>query len=97
MKFGVPLVPLLTIVLPGMVAGIWLAVLVNPFFGPATFAAVASAVLWMRWVTSRDDQRLTQMVLKAKLSLRNRNSGWRGGIRCYAPTAYRRSAHVWRR
>lgn len=97
MKFGVPLVPLLAIVLPGMVLGIWLTVLVAWPFAPLTFLAMAASVFWMRRVTHLDDQRLMQMVLKVKLRLRNRNSAWRHGARVYTPIAFRRSIHVWRR
>ena len=95
MKFGVPLVPLLAIVLPGFVAGVWLCVLVAWFFAPLTFMTLGALVLWMRWLTSRDDQRLMQMVLKVKLMLRNRNRRLRDGAHCYAPAAPRRKFNAW--
>ena len=57
----------------------------------------AVAYIWMRIVTSRDDQRLTQMVLKLKLAVRNPNRVLRNGARSYAPIGYRGGRHVWRR
>ena len=61
------------------------------------FGSLAVAYIWMRIVTSRDDQRLTQMVLKLKLAVRNPNRVLRNGARSYAPIGYRGGRHVWRR
>ena len=62
-----------------------------------TVSITASGYVWMRIVTSRDDQRLTQMVLKLKLAVRNPNRVLRNGARSYAPVGYRGGRHVWRR
>ena len=70
MKFGVPLVPLVVLLLPGFISGMWLSTMVNWRFAPSIFGSLAVAYVWMRIVTSRDDQRLTQMVLKLKLAHR---------------------------
>ena len=69
MKFGVPLVPLVALLLPGFLSGMWLSTMVNWRFAPVIFGSLAVAYIWMRIVTSRDDQRLTQMVLKLKLAV----------------------------
>ena len=97
MKFGVPLVPLVVLLLPGFIVGMWLSTMVDWRFAPAIFGSLTIAYVWMRIVTSRDDQRLTQMVLKLKLAARNPNRVLRNGARSYASVGYRRGCHVWRR
>ncbi|MDP3222635.1 MAG: VirB3 family type IV secretion system protein, partial [Rubrivivax sp.] len=97
MKFGVPLVPLVVLLLPGFISGMWLSTMVNWRFAPVIFGSLAVAYIWMRIVTSRDDQRLTQLVLKLKLAVRNPNRVLRNGARSYAPIGYRGGRHVWRR
>jgi type IV secretion system protein VirB3 len=97
MKFGVPLVPLVVLLLPGFIGGMWLSTMVDWRFAPAVFGSLTLAYAWMRITTSRDDQRLTQMVLKFKLAVRNPNRVLRNGARSYAPIAYRGGRHAWRR
>ena len=97
MKFGVPLVPLVVLLLPGFIAGMWLSTFASWMFAPVIFGSLAVTYIWMRIVTSRDDQRLTQMVLKLKLALRNPNRVLRNGARSYAPVALRGGRNVWRR
>jgi len=97
MKFGVPLVPLVVLLLPGFVIGMWLSTMVSWRFAPVIFGTLAVAYGWMRFITYRDDQRLTQMVLNLKLALRNPNRVLRQGARSYAPVTYRGGRNVWRR
>jgi hypothetical protein len=97
MKFGVPLAPLVVMMLPGFIGGMWLSTMVDWRFAPAVFGSLTLAYVWMRIVTSRDDQRLTQMVLKLKLVMRNPNRVLRNGARSYAPVALRGGHDVWRR
>ena len=100
MKFGVPLVPLVVLLLPGFISGMWLSTFASWMFAPVIFGSLAVAYVWMRIVTSRDDQRLMQMVLKLKLAVCNPNRVLRNGARSYAPVALRTlrgGRHVWRR
>jgi hypothetical protein len=87
----------MVLLLPGFISGMWLSTMVNWRFAPVIFGSLAVAFIWMRIVTSRDDQRLTQMVLKLKLAVRNPNRVLRNGARSYAPIGYRGGRHVWRR
>jgi len=97
MKFGVPLVPLVVLMLPGFVSGMWLSTMVDWRFAPVVFGSLTVVYVWMRVVTNHDDQRLTQMALKLKLSVRNPNRVLRNGARSYAPVGYREGRNVWRR
>ena len=100
MKFGVPLVPLVVLLLPGFISGMWLSTFASWMFAPVIFGSLTVAYIWMRIVTSRDDQRLTQMVLRLKLAVRNPNRVLRNGAHSYAPVALRTAQggrHVWRR
>jgi type IV secretion system protein VirB3 len=97
MKFGVPLVPLVVLMLPGFVSGMWLSTMVNWRFAPVIFGSLTACYVWMRVVTNHDDQRLMQMALKLKLSVRNPNRVLRSGARSYAPVNYRGGRNVWRR
>jgi len=96
MKFGVPLVPLVVLLLPGFVSGMWLSTMLDWRFAPVIFGSLAIAYVWMRVVTNHDDQRLMQMALKLKLALRNPNRVLRNGARSYAPFSYRGGRNVWR-
>jgi type IV secretion system protein VirB3 len=88
MKFGVPLVPLVTLVGGGLLAVFWGGTLWSWWVAPGVVVALAPLFAWMRWVTHRDDQRLRQMAVAARLRLHDRNRHfWRA--RCYAPTLYR--------
>jgi type IV secretion system protein VirB3 len=97
MKFGVPLTPLIVLLLPGSVLGMWLSTMVSWRFAPVIFGAVIAIYVWMRLITNKDDQRLTQMVMKLKLAMRNPNRRIRKGVRSYAPTNYKGGTNVWRR
>ena len=63
MKLGVPLKPLVALVGSGMLLTMWAGVLVSWGIGLSVAAAVLPALLWMRLITVRDDQRLAQFVL----------------------------------
>ena len=97
MKFGVPLVPLVVLLLPGFISGMWLSTFANWLFAPVIFGSLTVAYVWMRIVTGRAAQRLTQMVLKLKLAVHNPNRVLRNGARSYAPVGYRGGRDVWRR
>jgi type IV secretion system protein VirB3 len=97
MKFGVPLVPLVVLLLPGFVVGMWLSTMFSWKFAPVIFGSLAGAYGWMRFVTHRDDQRLTQMVMKLKLDWHCPNRALRQGARSYAPLVCKGGRSVWRR
>ena len=88
MKFGVPLVPLVSLFGTGMLVTLWGGVLLSWWTAPIVFAVAMPALAWMRFVTRRDDQRFRQMFLAARLRSGDRNRRlWKS--RSYTPYPYR--------
>jgi type IV secretion system protein VirB3 len=88
MKLGIPLVPLVVLFGVGMLLIMWGGTLISWWIAPAVLLAFVPALLWMRLITAKDDQRFRQMYLATKLRLHNRNRRfWRA--RSYSPTLYR--------
>ena len=94
MKLGIPLVPLVVLFGVGMLLILWGGTLLSWWFAVAVLLSFVPALLWMRLVTARDDQRLRQMFVAIKLRLHHRNHRlWRA--RSYAPTLYRGARDAW--
>jgi type IV secretion system protein VirB3 len=94
MKLGIPLVPLVILFGTGMLLVMWGGILLSWWVALAVLVAVIPALGWMRYVTSRDDQRFRQMFVAAKLRLHDRNRRfWHA--RSYAPSLYRGGRDAW--
>lgn len=94
--FGVPLVPFLLVAGSGFLAGMYLLVYVSVAWTGAVAAIALAALVWMRTLTRRDDQRLRQALLAARLATACPNRRfWR--CRSYSPLAYRGGRHARRR
>jgi type IV secretion system protein VirB3 len=94
MKLGIPLVPLVVLIGTGMLLVMWGGALLSWWFAPGVFAAILPALVWMRFVTARDDQRFRQMFVAMKLRLNDRNRPlWKA--RSYAPNLYRGARDAW--
>lgn len=94
MKLGVPLAPLVVLLGTGMLLVMWGGVLLSWWIALCVVLALFPALLWMRFVTSQDDQRFRQMLVALKLRLHDRNHRfWRA--RCYSPTLYRGARDAW--
>ena len=94
MKFGVPLVPLVATFGTGMLLIVWAGLLISWWIALLVLLAMGPALLWMRLVTAKDDQRHRQIFLCLKLRLRDRNHGF-WCARSYAPTLYRGTRDEW--
>jgi type IV secretion system protein VirB3 len=91
--WGVPLLPLIMVLMPGMLVGmVGLA-----YFLPMSLVAIfvsLTAWIWMRAVTKKDDQRLLQIFLRLRLRSRQKNTRY-WGCAAYAPIVYfRRKLHA---
>lgn len=94
MKLGVPLVPLVALFGSGMLLIVWGGTLFSWWVAPGVLLLLLPTLAWMRFVTSRDDQRLRQMLVALKLRLHDRNRRfWQA--RSYAPTLYRGARDAW--
>ena len=94
MKLGIPLVPLVVLFGTGMLLIMWGGTLVSWWIALGVVVAFVPALLWMRFVTSKDDQRFRQMFVAMKLRLHDRNRRfWHA--RSYAPTLYRGARDAW--
>jgi type IV secretion system protein VirB3 len=93
-KLGIPLVPLVVLFGTGMLLIMWGGALVSWWIAIGVLASFAPALLWMRFVTSQDDQRFRQMFVAMKLRLHDRNRRfWHA--RSYSPTLYRGARDAW--
>ena len=97
MKWGVPLMALVALFMPGAVLALWLGVLVSWWLFAAVLLACALGFVWMRKVTTHDDHRLMQAWMSIRLSLRHPNRHLRDGARSYSPVTLRGANDAWRR
>lgn len=94
MKLGIPLVPLVVLFGSSMLVILWGGLLLSWWLAFAVLLAVVPALVWMRLVTAKDDQRFRQMFLAMKLHRQDRNHRfWHA--RSYAPTLYRGARDAW--
>jgi type IV secretion system protein VirB3 len=93
MKMGVPLVPLVVLCGVGMLAVMWIGPLVSWWVAAIVPSAVVPILAWMRFATRKDDQRLRQLFLAARLRMRDRNRDF-WCSRSYTPYLYRSIRHV---
>ena len=94
MKLGIPLVPLVVLFGTGMLLIMWGGTLVSWWIALAVVVAFLPALAWMRFVTSKDDQRFRQIFVATKLWFNDRNCRlWHS--RSYAPTLYRGARDAW--
>jgi type IV secretion system protein VirB3 len=94
MKLGIPLMPLVVLFGSGMLLIMWGGVFLSWWVAVAVLLSFVPALLWMRFVTSRDDQRFRQIFVALKLRLHDRNGRfWHA--RSYAPTLYRGATDAW--
>jgi type IV secretion system protein VirB3 len=94
MKLGIPLVPLVVLFGSGMLLIMWGGILLSGWVALGVLLSFIPALLWMRWVTARDDQRFRQIFVALKLRLHDRNHRfWQA--RSYAPTLYRGARDAW--
>ena len=94
MKLGIPLVPLVVLFGSGMLLMMWGGILVSWWITLGVLMSFVPALFWMRWVTSRDDQRFRQVFIVLKLRLHDRNRRF-WSARSYSPTLFRGASDVW--
>ncbi|KQY88251.1 type IV secretion system protein VirB3 [Pelomonas sp. Root1444] len=94
MKMGIPLVPLVVLIGAGMLVMMWGGALLSWWVALGVVLAIVPALIWMRCVTAKDDQRFRQMFIALKLRQHDRNRRfWHA--RSYAPTLFRGARDAW--
>lgn len=103
MKWGVPLIALVGVFMPAVLVTLWAtlgAIFTIGRFGllvaPAGAVLIGLVFVWMRWMTSRDDQRLNQIIKSAKLRYLNKNRSLFNN-RSYSAYRARGAVDAWRR
>jgi type IV secretion system protein VirB3 len=96
MKWGVPLMFAVGLLIPTFVATIWVGYLVSYWVAPLPPLIGGAAFLWMRTICARDDQRLYQRLKALKLKWLNRGRVRIEGLRSYSPYRSWSSTDVWR-
>lgn len=86
---GVPLIPFIAVVVPLIVLGMW-GLMFAPIVGFGLMFFILPIYFWMRIITKTDDQRLLQLILRAKLSVRQKNRQFWGGAISYSPYTIKR-------
>jgi len=93
--FGVPLAPFLLVAGGAFLVGMYLMVYASIAWAGIAAAVALPLLAWMRMITKRDDQRLRQAQLAAKLALACPNRRfWQ--CRSYSPLLYRGGRDAWR-
>lgn len=96
MLMGIPLVPLVVLFGTGLLLAMWGGVLVSWWVAVGIAVLLVPALIWMRIVTAKDDQRFRQVFIAMKLRLHDRNHRlWQA--RSYSPTLYRGTRDDWHR
>ncbi len=94
MKLGVPLMPLVVLFGGGMLLIMWGGALISWWITLGVVVAIVPTLFWMRFVTSKDDQRFRQMFVALKLRLHDRNRRvW--CARSYSPNLCRGARDAW--
>ena len=91
MFLSVPLIPFLLISGIFLILGVWLFYLVSPYVGLVVVLTYIPLLVWMRTVSKRDDQRLKQIMMRARMRIRQ-SSKQRWGSISYSPLRYKKRA-----
>ncbi|HEY1090357.1 MAG TPA: VirB3 family type IV secretion system protein [Burkholderiaceae bacterium] len=94
MTLGVPLTPLVVLLGAGMLLILWGGILISWWIALCVVAAVGPTWLWMRIVSTKDDQRFRQVFVALKLRMHDRNHRF-WGARSYSPSHYRGARDAW--
>jgi len=84
---GVPLLPLMLVVFPLLLIGVW-GLWLKPIIGIISVVSTIPTFIVMKIISKFDDQRLMQHLLRLRMSLRHRNTKF-WGAKSYAAIAYK--------
>jgi len=87
---GVPMMPFLLVTGAFLLLAVWCFYLLSPYVTLFLVLIYIPIVLWMRHETKQDDQRLRQMLMRARMRFRQRASRMLWGAISYSPIRYKR-------
>ena len=87
---GVPTVPLILICGLTLLLSVWLYYLVSGYLSLGLMLVILPLLLWMRQITKTDDQRLRQVLLRARMRLRHGPSRATWGAISYGPLPFKK-------
>lgn len=90
MMLRVPLLPFLLVTGAFLLTGVWSSYLVSGYLGLFLALLYVPILFAMRQVTRKDDQRLHQLLMQARLRVLQRLTRRRWGAYSYAPLRYKR-------
>ena len=85
---GVPIVPLILIGGLTLLVSVWLYYLVSGYVSLGLVLIAIPIVLWMRQTTKTDDQRLRQVMMRARMRFRHGPSRAIWGAISYGPLTF---------
>ncbi len=86
---GVPIVPLILIGGLTLLVSVWLYYLVSGYVSLGLLLISIPVLLWMRQTTKTDDQRLRQVMMRARMRLRHGPSRAIWGAISYGPLTWK--------
>ena len=86
---GVPIVPLILIGGLTLLVSVWLYYLVSGYLSLALVLITIPILLWMRQTTKTDDQRLRQVMMRARMRFRHGPSRGTWGAISYGPLSWK--------
>lgn len=86
---GVPIVPLILIGGVTLLLSVWLYYLVSGYVSLGLILCTIPIVLWMRQTTKTDDQRLRQVLMRARMRLRHGSSRATWEAISYGPLSWK--------
>jgi len=96
MIWGIPLPAFIVLISAAFLLCVWGIHIVGLWIVPSVAVPLVPLALWARLATRRDDQRLHQVLLRARLRAgRPRSPIW-GSTRSYTPICYRGTRDAWR-
>ena len=86
---GVPIVPLILIGGLTLLVSVWLYYLVSGYVSLGLVLIAIPILIWMRQTTKSDDQRLRQVMMRARMRLRHGPSRATWGAISYSPLLWK--------
>lgn len=93
---GVPIVPLILIGGLTLLLAVWLYYLVSGYISLGLVLSAIPILLWMRQTTKTDDQRLRQVMMRARMRLRHHPGRATWGAISYSPLSWKSRRSQWK-